>query len=288
MTTAVYTYQRHELSAAYGDMDAYTYARMGESMAETDYESMDIQPEVTIFEGKVLDGWHRYTWCEQLDIAPAFRVFTGTYEQARKFCRIQNLYRRQLTQAQRAAMYLEAHDTDDRALTVKQQADEAEVSKRTLELVRVGIRAGYGRQLVAGEMSAQQAYELAREKDGETRERRPSKAERLQVDLDRARAEVSEKSNEIGELRHQLLVANNRVDILENHVPVSDDVEIARLRERVANLTQSWDRAQKAVYEARQMATRRRDHIEALEELALGGDVTRLDVEALRREYAVA
>jgi hypothetical protein len=50
------TYTRHPLSSAYGDMPAEDFAAL-----KADLKDNGQQMPIVIHEGKVLDGWHRYT-----------------------------------------------------------------------------------------------------------------------------------------------------------------------------------------------------------------------------------
>ena len=57
---------------------------------------------IVVFNGKVLDGWHRYQVCGKLGIEPKTREFKGEESDALSFILSANLTRRHLTNAQRA------------------------------------------------------------------------------------------------------------------------------------------------------------------------------------------
>lgn len=59
--------------------------------------------EILVFEGKILDGRHRYQTCLELGIEPRIREFVGSYEEAFSHSVALNLGRRHLTTVQRAA-----------------------------------------------------------------------------------------------------------------------------------------------------------------------------------------
>ncbi|HBP16459.1 MAG TPA: hypothetical protein DEA08_01530 [Planctomycetes bacterium] len=59
--------------------------------------------EILVFEGKILDGRHRYQTCLELGIEPRIREFEGSYEEAFSHSVALNLGRRHLTTVQRAA-----------------------------------------------------------------------------------------------------------------------------------------------------------------------------------------
>src|SRR5678816_1040805 len=57
---------------------------------------------ITLYEDKVLDGWHRFCACDATGTEPRFRVFEGDDNAARKFVVSANLMRRHLDTSQRA------------------------------------------------------------------------------------------------------------------------------------------------------------------------------------------
>ncbi len=57
---------------------------------------------ITLFRGKVLDGWHRYQACCKLGIEPEIKIFDGNDEQALAYVLSANLNRRHMTPSQRA------------------------------------------------------------------------------------------------------------------------------------------------------------------------------------------
>lgn len=54
------------------------------------------------FQGKIIDGRHRYKACRELGIKPQFREWTGNGEELITFIFSQNFYRRHLDESQRA------------------------------------------------------------------------------------------------------------------------------------------------------------------------------------------
>jgi DNA methylase len=66
-----------------------------------------LQNEIVLFEGKVLDGRNRIIACATAGTEPRFTVFEPSEVSASDFVYSQNLYRRQLTKNQRAALAAE-------------------------------------------------------------------------------------------------------------------------------------------------------------------------------------
>jgi hypothetical protein len=90
-------------------MDAHPYADLFPVMTFKDLEALseDIKRNgqhdaITTFEGKILDGRHRFQACQMADVAPRFEEFTGDDPVA--FVISKNLHRRQLKASQRAAI----------------------------------------------------------------------------------------------------------------------------------------------------------------------------------------
>jgi hypothetical protein len=87
--------ERHPLSAAFPDMDEEDFQELLSSI-----KAHGQREPITIFEGQVLDGWHRYRACQELDIGPMTTEFDGDDPVA--FVIDLNLNRRQLSPSQKA------------------------------------------------------------------------------------------------------------------------------------------------------------------------------------------
>ncbi len=88
-------YQQHPLSAAFPAMAAEDFQGLKDSIME-----IGVQNPITLFEGMVIDGWHRYTAANELGIdCPV--VYLGDVD-PRDFVLAQNKARRHVTQAQLA------------------------------------------------------------------------------------------------------------------------------------------------------------------------------------------
>jgi DNA modification methylase len=87
-------------------------------MLENDYENLkqdikvngyDNSMPITLFQGDIIDGWHRYKACEELQIKPVFVDFKGSETEAIEFIMRTNK-RRNLTSMQWACIAVEAED----------------------------------------------------------------------------------------------------------------------------------------------------------------------------------
>lgn len=123
-----------------------------------------------LYEGMVLDGWHRYLACQR-----AGRKFLcGDYagDDPVAFVLSKNLHRRHLTASQRAAAIVAATNWRQRGqnvksapgagLTEKQMAEAAEVSERTIRQAKTAHEAGLGDAVREGAVSAKAAADVAK------------------------------------------------------------------------------------------------------------------------------
>src|SRR5436309_2749210 len=68
------TYERHPISSKYPDLAGRAWEDSVENMREKGQGSR----KVTLYEGKVLDGWQFYRACLELDQKPKFDKYEGT------------------------------------------------------------------------------------------------------------------------------------------------------------------------------------------------------------------
>ena len=129
-------FTQHKLSAAYPAMQASEYQALLDSILE-----IGVQSPITLFEGQIIDGWHRYTAATELGMAcPSVEL--GDVD-PREFAKSQGA-RRNITESQNAlaitAIYQwrphgdqrSAHEAD-REKTTKELAAIAGVGTRTIE-----------------------------------------------------------------------------------------------------------------------------------------------------------
>ena len=60
--------QRHTLSALFQDMDPAEFRDLVESV-----KKHGLREPITVFQGEILDGWHRYQACLETGVEPVFR-----------------------------------------------------------------------------------------------------------------------------------------------------------------------------------------------------------------------
>ncbi len=65
-------HERHALSKAFPNLSDEEFAALKDSIKRNGQRD-----KILIFEGQILDGWHRYRACLELGKEPIFGVFTG-------------------------------------------------------------------------------------------------------------------------------------------------------------------------------------------------------------------
>lgn len=159
--------KRHPLSAAFPDMPADEFAALVDDIQENGL----LQP-VVLFDGMVLDGWHRYRASIEAGVEPAFDEFDGPDPVA--FVLSLNMHRRHLTGSQRAAAVVactawapEGRPTKNPEAasglkTEAEMAKAADVSDRTIRQAKRAQEAGLGEAVRDGKVSAEKAAAIAK------------------------------------------------------------------------------------------------------------------------------
>lgn len=158
--------QQHPLSGAFPSMSEADVQALAEDIKKNGQR----MPAV-MFEGKILDGWHRYLACSAVNVKLRTVEFDG--EDPVAFVLSQNLHRRHLTSSQRAASIVAATnwrkagrpgkgDAASPFSTVGGMAKAAEVSERTIQRAKAAEEAGLGDAVRKGEVSVDRAAQVAK------------------------------------------------------------------------------------------------------------------------------
>jgi protein gp37 len=91
------TLNQHPLSAAFPAMSVEAFAEL-----RADIAANGLRQAITLYDGAVLDGWHRQQACVQTGAAARYEVFEGDADAARQFVLSLNLNRRHLEVHERA------------------------------------------------------------------------------------------------------------------------------------------------------------------------------------------
>lgn len=154
--------QRHPLSSAFPTMSEEEHHAL-----RTDIKLNGQQEPITIFEGMVLDGWHRYIACKMLEIEPVFSPEFVIADPV-AFVLSRNMHRRHLTGSQRAAAVVACNEwaavgkpkaNMEPGSTLGQMAAQADVSVKTIQQAKAAQTAGLSEKVINGELSAKAAVD---------------------------------------------------------------------------------------------------------------------------------
>lgn len=258
MTAELNELRQHPLSAAFP------------SMPEADLESLiedigkhGLRHPGVLFEGKLLDGWHRFLACAKAGVPFKTKEFDG--EDPRAFVLSQNLHRRHLTGSQRAQAVVACSNwrpsgvTSGRAevaaaLTNEQMADAAEVSERTIRQAKRAEEAGLGDAVREGRVSVERAAEVAKlpKAKREKALKEPAKPrvivaerkfEKLYEEVKAELVETKEKLVEVTETAREL---EGKLTAFETTDPDEQQKEILKLQKRIVRLEQEVERVTRA------------------------------------------
>lgn len=158
--------KQHPLSAAFPSMPEDDVVALSEDIAKHGQRE-----EGVLYEGMVLDGWHRYRACYLVGVEFEAAEFDG--KDPVSFVLSKNLHRRHLTASQRGACIVAATnwrphgDQKSRSAaaadrTTQEMAKEAEVSPRTIENAKAAHKAGLGDEVREGKVSAERAAAVSK------------------------------------------------------------------------------------------------------------------------------
>ena len=142
---------RHNLSNPFGEADTKDFDELVQSMLDRGY---DPSHPIVMYEGAILDGWHRYLSAKKANVTPTFKDFTGTREEAQAFVWSENMARRQMTKRQKMAALILVNSWRG----PHEQLSDAEIAVRA-GLSGSGRLAGQLRQV--SEVDASLAHDVA-------------------------------------------------------------------------------------------------------------------------------
>lgn len=164
-------YQQHPLSAAFPGMAKEDHAEL-----TTDIIKYGLREPISLFEGMILDGWHRHQSCLKTGVAPHFRELPEGVDPV-AFVKSHNLLRRHLDGSQRAAAVIKCNDWAEvgsnqyskvgmepgsTPQTLASMAKEADVSTRTIQHAKAAEVAGLGDFVRDGKLTAKTAEQISK------------------------------------------------------------------------------------------------------------------------------
>ena len=255
--------ERHPLSAAFPDMDHEDFEELLSSI-----KAHGQREPITVFEGQVLDGWHRYRACKELDISPMTTEFDGDDPVA--FVIDLNLQRRHLSPSQKALSVVTCNawrsvgapiipprggihcHRDDNSTSAKEMAKRAGVGTRTVERAKEVVTKGDKEtveKVKKGALTLSEALKLIDEKDPSSKPPKPVEP-RLPAAVSIEKYQELFKQHEALKAMYQEQQDNaeelaKEVEILESLRNSEHYPKLRELQAMVDNLTQardSWQR----------------------------------------------
>jgi 16S rRNA G966 N2-methylase RsmD len=141
--------QAHPIADSYSQLNTEEYAAL-----VADIHQYGQREAITLFDGMILDGRHRYNAIQDLQelgfsAEPKFAEFVGTEEEAEAFAESLNIHRRHLSYDQRvcrAALYKKVLQEEDRRGRPEKGSDFGTIKGKSHEIA--GIKYGVGKTAV--------------------------------------------------------------------------------------------------------------------------------------------
>ena len=246
------TLERHPLSGVFGDMSPDVFEEFQLVFRDNPVPKLC---EIYLYEGKVLDGWHRTRAAIMSGHERVLRFMEYKGGQPAMLAAILNGHRRQLSSKDRAIAMVECMAWEgeqaspaESHLTVSAAAGAANVSVRQLERAKAANRAGLLDYVKQGVMELEDAYDISKKSSllsalsdntidvtaavSQVRTaRRLASRDRMQRQLDRIHESHDETQDGSAETEH----------VTETGEQTEKDVEIARLNARIDRLMESRD-----------------------------------------------
>ena len=223
------TLQRHELSSAFPDLEEPAFYELQE-----DIKANGLRNPITLYDNKVIDGWHRLRACMNLGLEPVLTELDGDPVD---FVIGQNIHRRHLTASQRAMALATCnawrgigsnqHDKlsyqYDTSLSIRELADKAKVSKVTAQRAKQVSQKGsedIKEQAKKGAMTLAQAVQVV---DGD----KPRKAPKPPAGDDELKKAYQKLAKDYDALQARYDDLNEQYEeTLGNYAELAKEIEI--------------------------------------------------------------
>ncbi len=200
----------HQLCSAFPPMSDADFASLSE-----DIKANGLRDPITLYEGMVLDGWHRFQACAELAIEPRFAQFTNG--DPASFVLSKNLHRRHLSASQRAVAVASCREWQPLGVvrkvadhsTEQSMAKEANVSPRTISDAKTAIKTGQKDDVLSGKISVSKAAEKAKPKVDPEPEIEPDH----QPDIAAEFIALSSENDQLQKLNESLLKDDSKKEI---------------------------------------------------------------------------
>lgn len=217
-----HTFARHPLSSAFPSMPQSEI----EDLA-SDIKAHGQRDAGVLFEGQILDGWHRYLACQLAEVEFLADELPEDDDPV-AFVIAKNAHRRQLTASQRAVAIAACFEWRDGpgmpncapgaqlATSAREIAKSAGVSTRTIVQAKAAIRAGLGDAVRDGMISVKEAEKLATIDESAPEEKpealKKTGIEKAYAELQSKYAELKEASDEIADIAASATIFEDRAE----------------------------------------------------------------------------
>lgn len=223
-------YTQHFLSAAFPPMSDEQFRALVD-----DIDLNGVRSPILLYEGKVIDGWHRYRACLELNVKK-MRVADWDGEDPIGFVLSQNLHRRHLNPSQRSMIFAELTAWEKKVgrpskslsmteITLEKAAELSQVSVTTMKHAKAATKAEPEVQeaVKAGKMSVSEAAALSKEEP---------EVQRSAVNKDKPRKAPMERKEMVPLEDYQILETNYlaMAQELEACDAVRDGKEVAAIK----------------------------------------------------------
>ena len=160
--------ERHELSSLFGDMTELEFSELKSDIEQNGFA----QPVIYVYEGKILDGWHRYQVAVNLEKVSELNFTTlDGIQNPLVFAMGINYFRRHMNESHRAVVKALAHQSEWMQLGDNQHlqgmphgtpkssakmAAEVQVSKRTMDRAKKVVKLGLADEVIKNGKSVSQ------------------------------------------------------------------------------------------------------------------------------------
>ena len=217
-------YERHELSKLFGDMPEEDFTALKRSI-----EADGLLKPIDLLDDKILDGWHRYRACLDVNVEPSFTQIET--DDPAGYVIAMNALRRHMTPSQRAIVIVRAREwnaigrREDGGFSAREMAEEAGVSVGTIKSAKEVVRVGRADEVATGDMTLNK---ILRE---EKRKTEPASPAEVQEQAETQKTEtLAAAKRQIAKLQDDLTAHETEITGLEEQI---DDLQ-ERYNELVA------------------------------------------------------
>ena len=260
--------QRHYLSEIAGDMEPEEFKALIDSIDE-----QGVLEPIMLWEGKVLDGWHRYQACVELSIKKfPLREYEGDdpagYVYAKDLRKHRSIQQRAMFIAKlvdwngkfgRPSKVVDGAKSGPGAtLTLDQAADSAGVSKRSMQRAKDIVSKGTSEVVAAvesGEMGLKEAAEVVKQKPEKQREavkaKAASKPKPEKKPVDSVPLDVFQAlQKDYDELQGNYQALSYELQAVEAYRNNEQVAELKKMQQQIITLTKARDEWQNKCAEA--------------------------------------